>query len=381
MNIGLVSFAGAANVVRIAQDYHINTAKIIKKTGHNLINIEDLIMNDKDNREAIECLQNSFLDLIVIEIGTFAQGNMIVDLIEAMKDVPIFVRGYVDPVVPECPTIPLNSMTGFLMTTSFLKRTNTKFSWSYSESEDKNAEEKLLTTIKALEVKKKLSKARYAVVGSRVPGFYISTVDELKFRRQIGPEIVYLSIATLLDEAKKISNERVTEKMNELKKAVRFFISEEQVEKNIRLFLTLKDFCKNNDISALTLKCWPELQDLYQTAGCAVLSMLNDEGIISCCEGDIPGLYTMDLLHRITGKPVFFADLVGKSKKGALKTWHCGFGPHGLCKAGCEISYTEQAVMRSGIGVGVLYEAKTGRVTLCKVSEQEKQYKLFYVII
>ena len=377
MNIGIISYAAPVNVTAIAQEYHDKTYEFLIQTGHDITNIDKLVMNDADNASAIEKLKRSFPDMIVVEFGTFAQGNMVVDFIEEFKNVPLFIRGYNDPIVENHPTVPLNSMTGFMMATSFLKKTGTKFSWSYADIDDNEANKKLITMIDAISVKCKLRKSRYAVVGSRVPGFYLSMVDELRFRKEIGPEILYLSLATLLDSANKIGIERVNEKASELHKTVDIKVSSEQLEKSVRLFLAMYDYVKQNNISAVTMKCWPELQSLYGCAGCAVLSMLNNEGITACCEGDVTGLCTMDILNSFSGKSVFFADLVGRSKAGGLKAWHCGFGPHGLCKENCKITYTEQATMRSGIGTGVQYDIKLDKVTICKLSEQKDSYKLF----
>lgn len=377
MNIGLISYAAPVNVLPIAVNYHKSTCELLEATGNNVTSIESLVMCDEDNAKAIDTLKKSFPDLLVLEFGTFAQGNLIMDFIEAFRDVPLFIRGYNDPIVPEHPTVPLNSLTGFVMATSFLKKTKTKFSWSYGDIDDSKASQKLLSTVRALEVKTALRKSRYAVVGSRVPGFYLCMVDELRFRREIGPEIMYHSIATVLEDAKLVDEARVKAKIEEIKTGVNVTISLTQLEKTVRLFFALYDFAKANNISALTMKCWPELQSLYGTAGCAVLSMLNNEGITACCEGDVAGLCTMDILHRFSESSVFFADLVGKSLTGGLKAWHCGFGPHGLCKDGCEITYNEQATMRNGIGTGVQYDMKLGRVTLCKLSEQADGYRMF----
>lgn len=376
MNIGLISYAAGVNVISIAEDYHSKTLKLLENTGHDVTSIDRLVMDDVKNKESIEKLKKSLPDMLVLEFGTFAQGNMIVDLFEEFKNIPLFIRAYNDPIVENHPTVPLNSMTGFIMATSFLKKTNTKFSWSYADIDDEKADIKLLTMVKAIEVKTSLKKSKYAIVGSRVPGFYLSMVDELRFRREIGPEIEYYSIATAIECAKKIDEERVQKRLDQIRSNVEIKISTEQLEKTIRLFFALYDYSQESGVTALTLKCWPELQSLYGIAGCAVLSMLNNEGITACCEGDVAGLCTMDILNRFSSEPVFFADLVGRSLSGGLKAWHCGFGPHGLCDGGCKITYNEQATMRNGIGTGVQYDMKQGRVTMCKLSEQADGYKM-----
>lgn len=377
MKIGVISYAAQVNLIDVAKQYHEKTIAVLQSTGHSLVCVSELVMDDTANEAAIDELKNGHPEMIVLELGSFAQGNMIVEFIQAFKDTPLFIRGYNDPIVPSFPTVPLNSLTGFIMTTSFLKKTKVKFSWTYADIEDEEADRKLMGMIKAIEVKTDLRKGKYAIVGSRAPGFYLSMVDELRFRNQIGPEIVYLSIGSLLEAAQSIDKKRILEEVVKLKATASVVAENEQLEKNIRLYLALSDYVDKNKITALTMKCWPELQTLYHCAGCAALSWLNEKGIPASCEGDVAGLCTMDILYRLSDKrPVFFADLVGKSRTGAMKAWHCGFGPRGLCKENGTVTYTEQPTMRNGIGVGVQYEMQTGYATMCKLSEQEDGYKL-----
>lgn len=377
MHISVISYAAPVNVLPIAQAYHDRTVKLLRTTEHTVTNIENVVLTEEENNAAMETIATSFPDMIVLEFGSFASGDMVMDLITRFKNIPLFIRAYNDPLVPTHPTVPLNSMTGFLMATSFLKRLKKQYRWSYADADSVQADKQLLRSIQAIMLKKQLHNRKYAVVGSRAPGFYLCMVDELRFRNEIGPKIEYLSLSTLIAAADKLSEQRVQSKIQEIYSNVNVTVSQNQIEKTVRLFLALRDYVEVNRIDALTLKCWPELQSLYGCAGCAVLSMLNNEGITACCEGDVTGLCTMDMLSLLTGKAVFFADLVGKSQTGALKAWHCGFGPHGLCKEGCPITYTEQATMRGGIGTGVQYEMKHGRATVCKLSEQEDGYKLF----
>ncbi len=375
MNIGMISYGATVNVLEIAQEYHEKLVGKVECLGHRITNIENVVTDDDANKKAMEVLKSTQIDMLIVELGTFAQGNMLLDLFETFYEVPLFLRGYNDPKVPGFPTIPLNSLTGFIMCTSYLKRNDKTFSWAYEDVDNEGADGKLIRMIKAIYIKKKLRNKKYATIGSRAPGFYLCMVDELNFRRTLGPEILHVSLATIFTQADQIETNRIEETKKEIKGTVCIDICESQLDKNIRLFLAIKDYCEENKIDAVTMKCWPELQSVYKTAGCSVLSMLNNVGITACCEGDIQGLATMDIFKEFSNQGVFFADLVCRSNSGGLKAWHCGFGPHDL--ADNDITYTEQATMRNGIGVGVQYNMKLGRVTLGKLSERKTGFKLF----
>ena len=127
----------------------------------------------------------------------------------------------------------------------------------------------------------------------------------------------------------------------------------------------------------MTIKCWSELQDLYGCAACSTLSELNDMGIPASCEGDVPGLVTMDILHSLTGKTSFFADLVCRCDGAGIKAWHCGFGPFSLADSSGKKAFIEQVTLRNGCGAGHQYTMKTGRVTMCRFSETQEGYRIF----
>lgn len=378
MKIGLISYGSPVLRYDIAQKYLEQTVLWLKKSKNQIVSMEKVVLTEAENRKAMALFEQERPALLVIQMGTFTQGNMLMDFIMEFEDIPVFVWGFKDPIIEDFPTIPLNSLTGMTMLTSFLHKVGKKFSYGYGDFEDMEIRKKLSHTIQAVETMEKLKHSRYAIVGSRAPGFYRCMVDELQFRKQIGPELVYHSLVSLLRDAEKIPEAKVRSVREKINPDIQINIGKTMVERTIRLELAMQEFIRQEGIDAVTMKCWPELQDMYQCSGCGVLSWLNDSGITACCEGDVAGLATMDILTKIGKKQVFFADLVSAAGKSGIKAWHCGFGPERLAREHTAIEYTEQATMRSGIGIGVQYEMKLGRISMCKLSEQGQGYHMFY---
>ncbi len=377
LKVGIISYGDGVFLHDIAQKYLTDTITKLSEFDIELCSVDKIILSDEESDAAIDYLKKSQIDMLIVQMGTFTQGRMLIKLIEQFKETPFFVWGFEDPIVDSFPTVPLNSLTVLNMFTSFLIKLKKSFEYAYAPFESKEVEAKLKSFMKVLTVKKQLKNSKYAIIGSRVPGFYLNTVDELRFRDCIGPELEYYSIATWIDSANKINDTRAQEHLKQFYENNNYSeLSEEVIEKNIRLELALQDYIEENNITAVSIKCWPELQALYGCSACAILSLLNDRGIVASCEGDITGLATMDILHRLSGKTIYFGDPIGKSVDGALKMWHCGVGPLSLAKDKNEIEFTHQATMRQGIGMGVQYTMKTGRATICKLSEKENGYSL-----
>ncbi len=85
-------------------------------------------------------------------------------------------------------------------------------------------------------------------------------------------------------------------------------VSKEELTKATKIYNSLKKIIKNYDLYALTIRCFDLAIDLKIT-GCLALSLLNSEGIISSCEGDMEALTTMLFAYKLTGKTPFMANL------------------------------------------------------------------------
>lgn len=75
----------------------------------------------------------------------------------------------------------------------------------------------------------------------------------------------------------------------------------EDMIKAMRLYRAIKRIVEEERLSAITLSCF-RLIDQTGTTGCLALALLNDEGIIAGCEGDLQSVFTMLAVKVLTGK-------------------------------------------------------------------------------
>ena len=72
-------------------------------------------------------------------------------------------------------------------------------------------------------------------------------------------------------------------------------------------------------------RCWPDFFTAYGTPVCAVLSLLNDDGVAAACEADVYGALSMWVGRELSGRPVFFGDPVSLNEgENTITYWHCG---------------------------------------------------------
>ena len=129
-----------------------------------------------------------------------------------------------------------------------------------------------------------------------------------------------------------------------------------------RIYLALKKMVEENEISALTLRCFDLLGTVHNT-GCYALAKLNAEGIPSSCEGDVPALLSMMVAQALTGCTGFQANPARiDAETGEMLFAHCTI-PFDLVD---EFNYDTH--FESGIGVGIHGHYPEGPVTVFKLS-------------
>ena len=129
-----------------------------------------------------------------------------------------------------------------------------------------------------------------------------------------------------------------------------------------RMYLTLKALCVKYNLKALTLKCFGILNSCRTTA-CLALSLLNDEGIVSGCEGDIPSLWTMLYARYVFNQPAFMANPASSNRKECTVDFaHCTI-PLAMVHG-----YRLPSHFESQTGIGIAGSVPSGRYRILKIS-------------
>jgi L-fucose isomerase-like protein len=111
------------------------------------------------------------------------------------------------------------------------------------------------------------------------------------------------------------------------------------------------------------------LLEIYKNTGCLGLSLLNDEGIVAGCEGDIPALISMVILHYLTDEPVFMANPASINiDKNEVILAHC------TLPLNMPDKFYLKTHFESGLGVGIKGDIREGEATIFKLSGDGKNY-------
>lgn len=203
---------------------------------------------------------------------------------------------------------------------------------------------------------------RIGVIGAPSSWLVASHVDYLLSKRRWGVEYVDIPLERIYKVYERITDNEVGASCAAVASqalACREGTPEDML-KAMRMYRAVKRICKEEKLSALTLSCFKLIKETG-TTGCLALSMLNDEGIIAGCEGDLQSVFTLLVAKALTGKAGFMANpSMINARTNEIVLAHCTVG----------LKQTDRYIIRNHFetesGIGIQGLLPTGDVTLVK---------------
>ncbi|MBO4475372.1 MAG: hypothetical protein J5737_01435 [Bacteroidales bacterium] len=201
---------------------------------------------------------------------------------------------------------------------------------------------------------------RYGVVGRPSDWLISSAVDYESARRLLGAELIDIPIEELVE----LVRSGVHADCPSLKplNAPRYGrpISQEDFSGALAIYSALKAIVAKYGLDGLTLRCFDLLTALGNT-GCMALALLNSEGLVATCEGDVPAMLSMALVRQKYGKSGFQTNL-SRIEGSSYLFAHCTV-PLDMVEDYCYDTHFE-----SGIGVAVHGLLPEGPARIFKLS-------------
>ena len=188
---------------------------------------------------------------------------------------------------------------------------------------------------------------RIGLFGQPSDWLIASGVDRDYLRQQYGIETVDIDLQRLIDGIKVVPQteaEEVEQAVLKRAKAVKEPSDIDMLEA-AKAYLAIKRICQEEQLDAMTIRCF-DIVKACGTTSCLALALLNDEGIVAGCEGDMQTLMSMYLAKRLCGEVAFMANPSQLTDKTSMLA-HCTI-PLTMCNETVVRSHFE-----SGIGVAI----------------------------
>lgn len=338
-----------------------------KRDDIELVAYKDIIMESDEAQKVGRFFSENIVDAYCVISGTFHLGHLVLE-IKKICDKPMLLWG-----LPELPydggKIRLNSVCGVNLNASNLVKSGiSDFTYSVSSVID----EKWLDAVRMVVA---LKTAHIGIIGYRAHGFFNVGVDELSLYGKFGCIVDHFELSELW-------NSPTTEEDIEhyKQKAKENFdcsnLTDEKLEQVASLCSKFKNFMQSNSLTVLAVRCWPEFAAGFGIAPCASMSILQSEGFLLSCEGDIDCAITM-LCHKAIGAQTpFMADLSQANlEENTALMWHCGVAPCNLADGICCSSL--DSYHAGGRGVTAGFVMKSGKVSMARLDSMAGKYRLF----
>ena len=365
---------GVVCIARKTFDY-IAAEDIFKKIQIELKKIEkidweitsELVIEIEDAQAAAQELKSKGNDGLVCISGTFALGHLILELNKVIQK-PILLWG-LEELPYDGGKIRLNSVCGINLNSSNLYKAGVK---NYHVVIGDQIDEDWLDSLRII---KAFSTKRIGIIGYRAKGFFNLDVDELDLYRELGLLIDHFELSEIYKI--EVDTNKIEERKEQIKKIFDISsISEEQLSKVAKLTSKINKFIDNNQLDALAIRCWPEFATDFGIAPCAAMSVLQAEGKILTCEGDILGSLSMVAHSAIGAKTPYLADFSQVDfKENFALLWHCGVAPCNLWDGKCNRSL--EPYFAGGKGVTADFVMKSGQVSFLRIDYAPGEYRLF----
>ena len=373
IKLGFLCFAGedfdykaAGEIFASSKEKLTSLAEI---TSHHTV-----VLRSEDLQATITKFQRQSLDCIVLQIGNFPNGRLVMKFIQNF-DVPMIVWAVPEPKRQK--DLKLNSFCGANMVTSTLYKLGKFYKFVYGGFDDEQVLKKLEDFIKSVSAAKKLRNSTIGLVGYHTPGFNNIAFDELKLSKKTGVAVHHIDLSELKAAMAEIPQEKVTASIDELKSQVSLNqMKDEDFQIYGKMFNAFKFLAERYDCGSFAVKCWPEALDLLGMNICPVMSRLADDGIITGCEGDVYGTVTMLIQHFLTEQQPFLADMISVDRLDNTGLfWHCGNAPASLAADPSKVAIKNVPCV---FGLACSFGCKSGPITIARLS-QGADYKMLLV--
>lgn len=304
--------------------------KLLKSIDENVV-VPDEMLLGIDKLDAF--LEGKNPDLLIVQNITFANSAYISEVLRKF-DCPVLLWTLREPVI-DGGRLRLNSLTGAYSAANALKAFGRPFEYIFGSPNEERVKEKINAVYNAARVKKALRSLNILQIGHTPQGFGFGRALDSEMMKTFGSNLISIEARELIDKAKSFSDEEIKEYLEDAKERINGLdeIAENNVLDFARLYRAYDEYVKENNIGALSSRCWPDFFTSFGTPVCSVLGILNDLGVSSACEADTYGALSMYIAQFITGKSVFFGDPVSMDEnENTLTFWHCGMAPCSLAR-------------------------------------------------
>jgi L-fucose isomerase-like protein len=383
----------------------------LDRAGVAVVGARTLLFDAAATEAALAALASERVDLVLILQVTFTDATMTVRIAETAR-APLAIWAFPEPRAGG--RLRLNAFCGLNLAQHALGRAGRSARWLYAAPDDAGAPAALRGFVEDAARRKPgalpefqaaedvaapavapasgpsaaaKSRAEAALmnlrgktiglVGEHPAGFDTCRYDPATLNRLIGISVQPIPLTRLFDDARATHEEDVATTRVTVSAEIGGIdgVDQGQLDKSLRLYRALEGLTADEGLSAVAVRCWPEMFTEYGCAICGPMGLLTGEGVPCACEADVYGALTSMLLQEVAGEPAWLVDIVDMDAGDDTGVfWHCGSAPLAMA----DETTPPRAQIHSNRRMPLLAEftLKPGRITVARISQARNVTKM-----
>lgn len=310
---------------------------LAQKNGFDLVLYPELVVTEAQARDVNDFMKREAVDLLLVQSASFASGYLIQTLAKAAPAIALWAveeesqAGY----LPQNSFCAMN-LNGSIMR-EYMSRDN-KYKWLFGPVDSPLFQERLMVTVQALGAIKAAQGSVILHIGGTANGFSNFYYDERKLLTRLGVRVTEVEYGDLKAKAEGYDEKTLQPLMDEIAAATPCLsqLAKEKLLPHARVYRAIRDMMDETGAAATAMSCWPRFRVDWGFTPCATFGLLNQNGYIISCEGDVLSAVSMLLLREISGGEPILMDLVAFDQQDdTMQLWHCGVGSKTFAKGGC----------------------------------------------
>jgi L-fucose isomerase len=363
-------------------------AGVLEQAGHTVVRAQEVVWTNELAVSEARRLADARPDLTIVNIPVWAFPHFTM-LAARETPGPLLLFSNVDPQYP--------GMVGMLAAAGALDQVGRLHARAWGDVGDAGVQARLAASIGAGAAAAGLRGSTFGRIGGRPMGMYTAVSNPDQWLRQFGVDVEEIDQWELVRRAPEIDGGKVTRAREWLEAhaaGVHYDgerLTPELLERQIRSYYVMRELIDEWNLDFCGIKGQPELTDNFCTMD-VTEAFLNDpydwdgpkESIVCSTEADMDAALTMQILKRLSGTPVLFAD---------VRHYHADIGIWDLCNSGQHATwlaarsddpaenlrnvhfYPEEFYFPAG-GASVHHLAAPGDFTFARLTRLDGRYRM-----
>jgi L-fucose isomerase-like protein len=301
----------------------------LRQADFDLFEPSEKVVDDASLRRVMDGCAKESVDAIVVLQTTMGDGRLAPTLAQLWPD-PIVL--WATPENPHGDMVSSCSLVGAHCWGALLRQLDHSFEVVYGDPEAVARRGRLNEAVRMAATLRRLRSVRLGMIGGQAPGFIAMSGDPFVIHRGLGAQVQSYSLIEFANALNELPADLVSEDVARVRKMnlPHKDTTDDDLPMASKLYLTMRGFMENENLDALTIRCWPEMPNTFGQWPYLGVVRLVEEGRAVAIEGDADGALTAWIGEQLGFGRCYLSDWLEHDDR-TITTWHGGTAPLALC--------------------------------------------------